>query len=68
MPVTGAGEIWIQHGKITLITNKSGHYQPTILQAMDVVTEMWKQGFPFSGKPGTVGLVGYKVFNGRVVR
>jgi len=68
VPVTGAGEIVIQNGKITVITNQSGHFKPTTLQAMDAVVEMWKQGFKFECKPGTVGMVGYKVFNGRLVR
>jgi hypothetical protein len=68
VPVTGAGEIIIQHGKIVLITNKSGHYQPSSVQMMDIVTDMWKQGFAFQCKPGTVGMVGYKVVNGRVIR
>jgi hypothetical protein len=68
VPVTGAGEIVVQNGKIVVITNQSGHFKPTTLQAMDCVTDMWKQGFKFECKPGTVGIVGYKIWNGKVIK
>jgi hypothetical protein len=38
--VAGAGELKVEHGKITGLTNKSGHYFPEVEQTLQVMDEI----------------------------
>ncbi|OUL31936.1 hypothetical protein BV378_01330 [Nostoc sp. RF31YmG] len=42
--VAGAGEIQIRDGKVEVITDQSGHYQPSIVQTHQVVKSLQKKG------------------------
>jgi hypothetical protein len=43
-PVAGAGVIKVKEGKITTVTNYSGHYKPSTAALMQTVEELLKQG------------------------
>jgi hypothetical protein len=42
--VAGAGEIRVKAGVITGLTNKSGHYQSTVAEMVQVFEELERQG------------------------
>jgi hypothetical protein len=58
--VAGAGEMKVDHGTIKSITNKSGHYQPTAEEMMQVFNELQSRAIsldgleyiPLGGSPG----------------
>jgi hypothetical protein len=43
-PVAGAGELAVKQGKITTVTNFSGHYKPSTAALMQTVEQLLKQG------------------------
>ncbi|MEJ7734190.1 MAG: hypothetical protein WKG00_33970 [Polyangiaceae bacterium] len=43
-PVTGAGELVVENGVVKLISNKSGHYQPTAAMNEQVIKSLETQG------------------------
>jgi hypothetical protein len=47
--VAGAGEIKVDQGTIKSITNKSGHYQPTALEMLQVFNELQTRGISLDG-------------------
>ena len=42
--VAGAGEIRVKAGVVTGLTNKSGHYQPTVAEMVQVFEELERGG------------------------
>jgi hypothetical protein len=47
--VAGAGEMKVDHGSIKSITNKSGHYQPTAEEMIQVFRELQSRGISLDG-------------------
>jgi hypothetical protein len=47
-PVAGAGELVVRDGDVTIISRKSGHYQPTAAQQQAVVDALAEQGLDVS--------------------
>jgi hypothetical protein len=45
MPVTGAGMIELDSGRITKITDESGHYRPDAVQQHQAVSSLSEQGY-----------------------
>jgi hypothetical protein len=43
-PVTGAGELVVENGVVKVISNKSGHYQPTAAMNEQVIKSLEAQG------------------------
>ncbi len=48
-PVSGAGEMVVENGRITLLTDRSGHYQPTVQFREQVLDELEADGMDVSG-------------------
>lgn len=44
--VAGAGELVVENGELTLITDQSGHYQPTQAMTAQVVQHLRSLGVP----------------------
>jgi hypothetical protein len=45
-PVLAAGEMQVSHGVVTLLTAKSGHYQPTMEQFVNGLKSLKRAGIP----------------------
>lgn len=43
-PVAGAGELTVKNGKVTLVNNTSGHYQPGLSQLQNITDELKANG------------------------
>lgn len=48
-PVAGAGELSVAGGKLTRITNSSGHYRPDLVNMVYVLSELAQQGVVLKG-------------------
>ena len=48
-PVAGAGEMVIENGKLTFISNVSGHYQPNRFLMVQTLYELRKKGISLDG-------------------
>lgn len=51
--VASAGEMKVEHGKLTHLTNKSGHYKPDRQQMMQAVDELKREGVDMTDVSGT---------------
>jgi hypothetical protein len=49
LPTAAAGEVQVKKGKLTQLTNKSGHYHPGAAQTYQVVSEIKEKGLAMSG-------------------
>lgn len=54
-PVASAGELTAINGKITEISRKSGHYQPSLKINSQIMTELQKRGVDVKGIKETKG-------------
>lgn len=61
MPVAMAGEIRVKRGRITYISNSSGHYRPDRKQMVQCINALRKQGVSLRGVE--VDLYGHRKFN-----
>lgn len=48
--VAGAGELQVENGRLTWISNKSGHYAPSVVHLLQTLHQLQKNGVPMTFK------------------